>query len=175
MKASDDGRGKTKNKLSIHCEHNLVHIIQGDTLMATFNPYLNFAGNTEQAFEFYKSVFGGEFSNLTRFKDTPEGAKLSPKEREKIMHVSLPIGNGTVLMATDALESMGHKLTTGNNFNISVETDSKEEAKRIYDRLSAGGKIEQPLQDTFWGAHFGMFADKYGTRWMISYTYPKQK
>ncbi len=142
--------------------------------MPTFNPYLNFAGNTEDAFKFYKSVFGGEFVNLTRFKDTPEGAKLPPNEREKIMHVSLPIGKGNILMATDALESMGHKLTTGNNFNLSIETESKEEAKTLYEKLSVGGKIEQPLQDTFWGAYFGMFADKFGIHWMISYTYPKQ-
>lgn len=143
--------------------------------MATFNPYLNFAGNTEEVFKFYKSVFGGEFMNLTRFKDTPEGAKLPPNEREKIMHVSLPIGKGNILMATDALESMGHKLTAGNNFNLSIEAESKEEATKLYDKLSAGGKIEQPLQDTFWGAYFGMFADKFGIQWMVSYTYPKQK
>jgi PhnB protein len=143
--------------------------------MATFNPYLNFAGNTEEAFRFYKSVFGGEFVGLTRFKDIPEGAKLSPAEKEKIMHVSLPIGKGTVLMATDALESMGHTLKPGNNYNISIEAESKEEAKKLYDKLSDGGKIEQPLQDTFWGAYFGMFADRFGTRWMINYTYPKQK
>lgn len=143
--------------------------------MATFNPYLNFPGNTEEAFEFYKSVFGGEFVGLTRFKDIPEGAKLSPDEREKIMHVSLPVGKGNMLMATDALESMGHKVTAGNNFYIAVEADSKEEAKKFFDGLSVGGKTEQPLQDTFWGAYFGMIADKYGIRWMVSYTYPVQK
>lgn len=143
--------------------------------MATFNPYLNFPGNTEEAFEFYKSVFGGEFVGLTRFKDIPEGAKLSPDEREKIMHVSLPVGKGNMLMATDALESMGHKVTAGNNFYIAVEADSKEEAKKFFDGLSVGGKTEQPLQDTFWGAYFGMIADKYGIRWMVSYTYPYKK
>jgi PhnB protein len=143
--------------------------------VATFNPYLNFPGNTEEAFKFYKSVFGGEFSNLTRFKDTPESAKLPPSEKEKIMHISLPIGKGNILMATDALESMGHKVAAGNNFSISIETESKEEAKKYFNGLSVGGKTEQPLQDTFWGAYFGMTVDKFGIHWMISYTYPRQK
>ncbi len=143
--------------------------------MSTFNPYLNFPGTTEEAFKFYKSVFGGEFTSVQRFKDTPAGDKLSPKDKDKLMHIALPIGKGNVLMGTDALESMGHKLTTGNNFNISIETESKEEAKRLFDALSAGGKVEQPIKDEFWGAYFGMFADKFGTRWMINYTYPKKK
>jgi PhnB protein len=143
--------------------------------MATFNPYLNFAGNTEEAFKFYKSVFGGEFTAIQRFKETPVADKVSAKEKEKIMHITLPIGKGNILMGTDALESMGHKLTFGNNFNISIEADSKEEAKRIYDGLSVGGKIETPIHDEFWGAYFGMFTDKFGTRWMINYTYPKGK
>lgn len=143
--------------------------------MATFNPYLNFPGNTEEAFKFYKSVFGGEFIALQRFKDTPEAGRVPANERNKIMHVSLPIGRGNVLMGTDALESMGHKLTFGNNFNISIEADSKEEAKKLYDGLSVGAKIETPIHDEFWGAYFGMFTDKFGTGWMINYTYPKQK
>ena len=143
--------------------------------MATFNPYLNFPGTTEEAFTFYKSVFGGEFIALQRFKDTPAADRVPAKEKNLIMHVSLPIGKGNVLMGTDALESMGHKLTFGNNYNISIEADSKEEAKRLYDGLSFGGKIETPIHDEFWGAYFGMFTDKFGTRWMINYTYPKQK
>ncbi len=142
--------------------------------MATFNPYINLPGNTEEAFNFYKSVFGGEFAALQRFGDTPAADKLSAEEKKKLMHVALPIGKGNVLMGTDALESMGHKLTFGNNFNISIEADSKEEAKRIYDGLSAGGKIETPLKDEFWGAYFGMFTDKFGIHWMVNYTYPKQ-
>ena len=117
--------------------------------MATINPYLNFPGNTEEAFKFYKSVFGGEFITIQRFKDTPEAGKVPAKEKDKIMHVSLPIGKGNVLMGTDALESMGHKLTTGNNFSISIETESKEEAKKIFDGLSQGGKTETPLRDEF--------------------------
>ncbi len=143
--------------------------------MATFNPYLNFPGNTEEAFKFYKSVFGGEFIAIQRFKETPVADSVSANEKDKLMHISLPIGKGNVLMGTDALESMGHKLTAGNNFHISIEADSKEEAKKLYDGLSVGGKIEQPLKDEFWGAYFGMFTDRFGIHWMINYTYPKQK
>jgi PhnB protein len=142
--------------------------------MATLNPYLNFNGNTEEAFNFYRSVFGGEFlGGISRFKDTSDGAKLSAADGEKVMHVALPIGKGNILMATDALESMGQKLTAGNNFYLSLETESKEEADKLYEKLSAGGKIEMPLEDAFWGAYFGMFADKFGVQWMINYTYKK--
>lgn len=138
--------------------------------MATLNPYLNFPGTTEEAFNFYKSVFGGEFLAVQRFKDTPEGAKLSPKEQEKIMHISLPV-KGNVLMATDAMESMGHKIIKGNDFHLSLSADSKEEADKLFNGLSAGGEIEMPLQDSFWGAYFGMFKDKFGIQWMINYDY----
>ncbi len=138
--------------------------------MKAINPYLNFAGNTEEAFNFYKSVFGGEFLTLQRFKDTPEAGNVAEKDKDKIMHVSLPIGNGNVLMATDALESMGHKLTVGNNIQISIQAESKEEADKLFNGLSEGGKIELPMQDMFWGDYFGMFTDKFGILWMISYT-----
>lgn len=139
--------------------------------MATINPYLNFAGNTEEAFMFYKSVFGGEFLNLTRFKDTPEGERVGPDEKNKIMHVALPVGKGNVLMATDALESMGHKVTAGDNFQLSVEAESKEEATKLFNGLSNGGKVTVPLADAFWGAYFGMLQDKFGIQWMISYNH----
>ena len=142
--------------------------------MATLNPYLNFNGNTVEAFNFYKSVFGGEFvGGISRFKDTPEGAKMSAADGNKVMHIALPIGKSNMIMATDAMESMGQKLTAGNNFYLSLETESKDEADKLYDKLSAGGKIEMPLQDAFWGAYFGMFADKFGVQWMINYTYKK--
>lgn len=141
--------------------------------MVTINPYLNFPGNTEEAFKFYKSVFGGEFVGLTRFKDTEEAAKLKASEKEKLMHVSLPIGKGNVLMATDALESMGHKLTMGNNFSLSVETESKDEANKVFKGLSKGGKVTMPQADTFWGSYFGMVTDKFGVQWMVSYSPPK--
>ncbi len=138
--------------------------------MASIDPYLNFAGNTEDAFNFYKSVFGGEFMILQRFKDVP-GINVAEGDGEKIMHVSLPIGEGNVLMATDALDSMGQKLTVGNNFYISISAASKEEADALFTALSEGGTIEMPLQDTFWGAYFGMFADKFGIQWMVNFDY----
>ena len=142
--------------------------------MATINPYLNFLGNTEDAFNFYKSVFGGEFVDFTRFKDIPDGDKMPAEDQEKIMHVALPIGAGNMLMGTDALESMGHSLIFGNNLSISISTDSKEEADRLFNGLSEGGKVEMPLEDAFWGAYFGMFADKFGVKWMINCDYSKQ-
>jgi PhnB protein len=143
--------------------------------MATINPYLNFKGNAEEAFNFYKSVFGGEFITLQRFKDTPEAGKLSADDQQKIMHISLPIGKGNILMATDAVEPMGHKLTVGNNFHISISTDSEEETKKIFDALSAGGKVAVPLGKMFWNAYFGMFTDKFGIQWMVNYDYNQQK
>ena len=143
--------------------------------MLTINPYLNFAGNTEEAFNFYKSVFGGEFLALQRFKDTPEAGNIPKQEQDKIMHVALPIGNGAILMATDALESMGQKLTVGNNFYIAIQPETKEEAQRLFNGLSAGGKVEMPLQDAFWGAYFGMFQDKFGIQWMVNYDQNQKK
>jgi PhnB protein len=142
--------------------------------MATLNPYLNFNGNTEEAFNFYKNVFGGEFTNLTRFSDTPAAAGMAPADVNKLMHVSLPIGKGNTLMGTDAVEGMGHTLTFGNNTQLSLEADSKEEAVKLFDGLSSGGNIEMPMSDQFWGAHFGMLTDKFGIKWMVNYTYPKQ-
>jgi PhnB protein len=139
--------------------------------MATLNPYLNFKGNTEVAFNFYKSVFGGEFKELQRFKNTPEADRVPENEKDKLMHISLPIGPGNILMATDALESMGHKLTVGNNFYLSLSADSESEADKLFNGLSSGGKATMPLQKTFWGSYFGMVTDKFGINWMVSYDY----
>jgi PhnB protein len=133
------------------------------------NPYLNYPGTAEEAFKLYKSVFGGEFSSVQRFKDTPEASKVSAAERDKIMHIALPIGNGVTLMASDTLESMGQKPSAGNNFSLSITVDSKQEADRVFEGLSRGGKIEMPMQKTFWGDYFGMFADRFGIRWMVSF------
>ncbi len=141
--------------------------------MATLNPYINLPGNTEQAFNFYRSVFGGEFKDFVRFKDTPEKDKLKPAEQEKIMHVSLPIGKDNVLMGSDALESMGHPVKPGNNFYLSIEAQSKEEADKLFKGLSVEGKITMALADTFWGAYFGMITDRFGVQWMFNYTKPK--
>ena len=139
--------------------------------MISINPYLNFPGNTEEAFNFYKSVFGGEFLSLQRFRETSESDKLPPEDQDKIMHISLSLGHQTILMGTDALESIGHSLNIGNNFSISINTDSEQEADKIYNSLSAGGETTMPLQKTFWGAYFGMLTDKFGIQWMVSYEY----
>jgi PhnB protein len=141
--------------------------------MKAVNPYLNFPGNTLEAFNFYKSVFGGEFTNVVRFGDTPESGRVSEKVKDKIMHIALPIGNGNILMATDAIEEMGHKIYEGNNYHISLGAESKEEADRLYKGLSEGGKASMPMADTFWGDYFGMLKDKFGVQWMIGYTKPK--
>jgi len=139
--------------------------------MATVNPYLNFNGNTEEALNFYKSVFGGEFITIQRFKDTPEADKIPEADRDKIMHIAFPLGEGTILMATDALESMGHPLTVGNNFYMSVNAESEKEADKLFKALSAGGRVTIPLAKAFWGAYFGIFTDKFGIQWMINYDY----
>ncbi len=147
--------------------------------MATLNPYLNFQGNTEEAFNFYKSVFGGEFSTMVRFKDMPANdsmpgtAKMSPEELDKIMHISLPI-KGNTLMATDMLESQGHTLRLGNNLTLCLETESKEEADKLFNALSDGGKVGAPIADAPWGAYWGMLTDKFDVQWMVNYTYPKK-
>ena len=137
--------------------------------MLNINPYLHFMGNTEEAMNFYKSVFGGEFTIIQRFKDMAGGEKMSEEDQEKIIHISLPIGKGTILMATDSLESMGHELTQGNNFHLCLHTESEKETDKLFNALAANGKIEMPLNKTFWGAYFGMCRDKFGIQWMISF------
>ena len=137
--------------------------------MPSLDPYLSFNGNTEEVFNFYKSVFGGEFASLERFKNTPGADRMAEEDRNKIMHIALPVGKGNQLMASDVLESMGRQLTVGNNFSISINADSKEEADRLFNGLSAGGKVVLEMQKTFWGSYFGMFSDKFGIQWMVSY------
>ncbi len=149
--------------------------------MAKINPYLNFNGNTEEAFNFYKSVFGGEFAMVMRFgempgcDEMPEDKQISEGDKSKIMHIALPIGKDNVLMATDAIDSMGQKLTEGNNFSISISTDSKEEAENLFNALAEGGTVTMPLADTFWGAYFGMLKDKFGIQWMVDHESHQKK
>lgn len=138
--------------------------------MTIFNPYLNFAGNTEEAFNFYKSVLGGEFSSVFRFKDLPmEGVTLTKVDENKIMHIGLPLANKQTLMGSDVPESLGNQLIPGNNVIISVHPDNKKEADRLFTALSAGGKVEMAMADQPWGDYFGSFADKFGVHWMINY------
>lgn len=140
--------------------------------MTTVNVYLTFNGNCEEAFNFYKSVFGGEFPYIGRFKDMPvqEGGKpVSAEDAEKIMHVSLCISNETVLMGSDTGAEWSSHFKQGNNFSISINTDSKAEADRLFNSLSAGGTVTMPLAITFWSDYFGMFTDKFGINWMVSF------
>lgn len=131
------------------------------------HPYVNFSGNTEEAFNFYKSVFGGDFAALVRFQDMPvEGMEVPASEQNKVMHVSLPVGEN-ILMGSDTLQSMG-QVSAGNNAYISIQPDSKAEADRIFNGLSAGGQVEMPIADQVWGDYFGSFVDKFGLRWMIN-------
>lgn len=140
--------------------------------MTKLNVYLNFAGNTEEAFAFYQSVLGGEL-NPVRFKEMPiEGLDIPKEDEDKIMHISLSIGDGDMLMGTDSLESLGQTLVTGNNFYLFIHPDSKEEADRIFNALSEGGEIEMPMADQAWGDYYGSFRDKYGVNWMVNYVYP---
>lgn len=141
--------------------------------MAKVSTYLNFSDKTEEAFLFYKSIFGGEFigGGIGRFRDIPPSDNMPPlpeNVKDLIMHIELPILGGHVLMGSDAPELLGHKLNTGNNMHIMLEPDSKSETKKLFDALSESGKIIQDLQIMFWGAYYGSCVDKYGVQWMFN-------
>ncbi|HRH03002.1 MAG TPA: VOC family protein [Bacteroidia bacterium] len=137
--------------------------------MAQINPYINFNGNAEEAFNFYKSVFGGEFAKIIRFKDLASAEfPVAEHEVDKIMHIALPIGKN-ILMANDVPESMGRVNENENRSKISISTESKEEADKIFTGLSAGGNVEMPIMDSPWGSYFGMFRDKYGIEWTVDF------
>lgn len=132
------------------------------------NPYLNFDGNAEEAFNFYRSVFGGDFATTMRFGDNPDACNgIADGEKDRIMHIALPIDGGGMLMASDTVPSLGHKLDKGNNFYISLSPQAKEEADRIFNGLSEGGSVEMPMTEMFWG-YFGSFRDKFGVGWMLN-------
>lgn len=139
--------------------------------MAQLSPYLTFNGNCEDAFNFYKSVFGGDFNSVSRFKDMPSESPIPDDMKEKIMHIALQVSRETFLMGSDSSDLFGLATQPGNNFSISVNTDTEEEATRIFSGLSEGGNIKMPLEKTFWGALFGMFMDKFGIHWMVNYDY----
>jgi len=146
--------------------------------MTTVNVYLTFNGNCEEAFNFYKSVFGGEFPYVGRYKDMPpqEGAsEMNEEEGNLIMHMALPISGETMLMGSDAGGDWAPSILVGNNISISINTDSKENADHFFNGLSNGGKVGMPMGDTFWGDYFGMFTDKFGINWMVSYSTNQQK
>lgn len=137
--------------------------------MAKMNPYLNFNGNAAEAFEFYKSVFGGEFIGLHRIGDAPGMEGLSEEDKKRVMHVSLPVSEGYTLMGSDIIPAFGHSLTVGNNVHVSLHPASREEADKLFNGLSAGGIVEMPMADQFWGSYYGSFTDKFGIKWMINY------
>ena len=138
--------------------------------MALINPHINFNGNAEEAFTFYKSVFGGEFAKIIRFKElaSPE-FPVAEKEKNKIIHIALPIGKSNRLMANDVPEIMGKTYENENRSKIAVSAESKEEADRLFNGLSAGGQIEGPIGDSPWGSYFGCFRDKYGIEWVVEF------
>lgn len=140
--------------------------------MAKVSTYLNFPRNTEEAFNFYKAVFGTEFvGEIVRMGSVPAQPGQPPMaeaDKSLVMHVALPILGGHMLMGTDAPESMGFKVVPGNNVYINLEPDNRMEAKRLFDALSAGGKVEMPLQEMFWGDYFGSCVDKFGVQWMVN-------
>src|SRR5687767_3617088 len=137
--------------------------------MTTLNPYLTFKGNCEAAFNFYKSIFGGEFQFIGRYKDVPETDRQTFAEGDdKIMHVSLPISKETILMGCDNLEAYGKATEFGNNISLSINTDSRKDADRLFNGLSAGGQINMAMGETFWGAYFGMLTDKFGIHWLVN-------
>jgi len=143
--------------------------------MAQTGTYLNFQRNTEEAFNFYKSVFGGDFvdGEINRFSEIPPQEGMPPlaeEDKNLVMHVSLPILGGHLLMGTDAPESMGFKVNFGNNIYISLHPDTREETNRLFKALSEGGKVEQELQDMFWGDYYGSCTDKYGVQWMFNFS-----
>ena len=142
--------------------------------MPFLNVYLNYNGNCEEAFNHYKSVFGGEFSMFSRFSDMPSGEEAMPaSEADKILHVSLLVGTaGCVLMASDCPPSFTNGIQ-GNLFTVSINADSKEEADRLFSALSEGGNVGMPIANMFWGAYFGMCTDKFGVQWMVNYDYPQ--
>lgn len=143
--------------------------------MARVNTYLNFPRNTEEVFNFYKSVFGGEFAGngIMRLGDIPQSEdmpKIADEDKNLVMHIELPLPGGHLLMGTDAPESMGFKLISGNNIYINLEPDSRAETKRLFEALSSGGKITMDLQDMFWGSYYGTCTDKFGINWMFNFT-----
>jgi PhnB protein len=137
--------------------------------MASINPHINFNGNAEEAFTFYKSVFGGEFAKIMRFKDLASAEfPVAENEANKIMHIALPIGK-SILMANDVPEILGRTNENENRSKIVISAESKEEADKLFNGLSAGGQIEMPISDSPWGSYFGMFRDKFGIEWMVDF------
>ena len=140
--------------------------------MNSVNPYLYFNGNAEEAFNFYKSVFGGSFQAVQRLSDmpdTPGAPPLPDSEKKKLVHIALPLGKGNMLMGSDVFEAFGQTKVAGNNAHLCLVPETKQEADKVFNDLSAGGKVTMPIAMQFWGAYYGMLTDKFGIQWMVSY------
>lgn len=140
--------------------------------MQKIDIYLHYRGNSEQAFLFYRSVFGGEFAAFQRYGDVPGGEKMTPEDQQKMLHIALKITPHTTLMASDNVGNDASDLKEGTNFHICIQAENEKQADKFFSSLSVGGKIEMPMNKTFWGAYFGMCRDKFGIPWMINFTYP---
>ena len=136
--------------------------------MSVVNPYLTFDGNCSEAFDFYRSVFGGEFATVMRFSEMPGGSPIAESLADRVMHIAMPIGT-SVLMGSDTMPEMGPPFVPGNNFTVAVGPESEDETRRIFDGLASGGITTMPLNSTFWGALFGMLTDKFGVQWMVNF------
>jgi PhnB protein len=170
-----------RNRKMFYLVYDLFNCINNikTTTMARTSTYLNFSRNTEEAFNFYRSVFGGDFTTgrIARYSDVPPAEGMPPmaeEDKNLVMHVELPIVGGHILMGTDAPESMGFTVTFGNNVHINLEPDTRSETKKLFDALSEGGKVTMDLQDMFWGAYFGSCTDKFGVMWMFNCPEKKQ-
>lgn len=143
----------------------------------TINPYLNFKGNCLEAFTFYKSVFGGEFTYKSTFAEMPpnDACEIAEEDKSKIMHITLPIGENGSIFGCDIIETKDHKYKQGNNFSISINPDSKEDTIRLFDAFAKNGHVIMPLEDTFWNAHFGLVVDQFGIAWMLHFQYEEAK
>jgi len=141
--------------------------------MHSVDVYLHFNGNCETAMNFYRTVFGGEFIALQRYKDVPGNEKLNEADKEKLIHISLKLTGHATLMATDRLDRMDDKVVPGNNFHICLNAENEKEANKLFEALSSDGKTEMPMSRTFWGAYFGMCVDRFGIKWMINFSQNK--
>jgi PhnB protein len=167
---TNKGSGKPPGAFSFILPLNQSPLICYYKYMTTINPWINFNGNTEEAFTFYKSVFGGEFTKIVRFKDlASDDFKAPESEENKIMYISLPIGNGSILTGNDVPEFMGRVSENENRSKILINTENKEDADRIFNELSVDGSVEGPIGDSPWGTYAGMFRDRYGIEWIVEF------
>ncbi|MCA9954939.1 MAG: VOC family protein [Anaerolineales bacterium] len=141
--------------------------------MTTITAYVNYNGNCEEAFNFYANIFEGSSLSFDRFSSMPDADQMPESDQNKIMHAALTLGNRGLIMGSDVVQGMSGEVVFGNNFGLTLQPDSEEEAIRLFNALSAGGTVTMPLEKTFWNATFGMFIDKFGINWMVNYDHPQ--